>query len=118
MKCSNLKCTAKINPNGLKNIILYKSVWKFEYLLKGNDQSKCGLAYNLNDSKYVTLEEADENMRDYEYLFLRVIKKEAPLEKESSSEFTSESSDFYHKLRMLDDFDFHGEKAISISNHK
>ena len=49
LKCTNSNCKAKINPNGLKNIILYKSIWKYEYQLKDEDNAQSGLAFNQND---------------------------------------------------------------------
>ena len=83
--------------------------------MKNEGHAKSGLSFNPDDSKYVTLEEADDNILDYEYLFLRVIQKEAAIIKLDSSSFTTSLSTFQSKIQSLRQFDFQGKEAIIIS---
>ena len=118
MKCPIYQCKSKINPKGLKNIELLKSVWKYEYQLIDEDKAQSGLCFNPDNSKYITFDESNENKLDYEYLFLRVIKKEAEIVNVKNSSFSSPYSKFNKKLKMLFGFNFHGDETIIISNHR
>ena len=54
-------------------------------------------------------------MRDYEYLFLKVIKMSGIIKKDSVSTFSSPDWALNKKLLELYDFYFQGERAILIS---
>jgi len=125
--CSNLKCKAVINPVGIKSIVLYKSVWKYECMLSNESKSQSGFSYNPVDNEYVTLDEDEKIKVDYQYLFMRVIKKESAIQKTSENEissglnsftnFLSTDDTFNKKIADLKDFKFKPEGAIVKSNH-
>jgi len=128
LKCSNNKCKSKIKSSGLLNIMLYRSVWKYEYELEFKANQKSGVSFNPNDLQYVTFDEGEVgNTMSCDYFFLKVIKKEFHIQSTKNegtssvqtftSKFHSKSKQFNEKIEWLEKFNFKGEDLIGISKY-
>ncbi|KRX09945.1 hypothetical protein PPERSA_05337 [Pseudocohnilembus persalinus] len=71
-KQSCSKCKGGIKASNVKNLIFLRCCWKFEAMLSDSTK-KTGYGKQEDNGNYAQLSEKDEDIRNYEYLFIKVL---------------------------------------------